>query len=276
MKKRIDVIAGETAFNNLSSFRDLEELNKTVRVYRDVIRTSIKRRDVQSRLIALLELLKRHSCKQLGVSYMCKNTIASLLEVSYKTVQRLMKKLEEMSMIKQVPMKRKKDMRQTANAIIIMPAKEEVSDKIPPKKTDKCPANKTTNISLKQKIKNIRNVSAIVNKSVDSNNSIEFYDYTYVSSNVPITFIDAVRPFFSDANEIYRLWSRLKLAAKKSNLNARDHIEDFIKSFKEAILNIKQKKNRKDVIGYIYGTWRKTASVIVRKNIGFFNWLQTN
>lgn len=88
MKKRIDVIANEKSYNNLSTFTDIEELNKTVRVYRDTIRGGIKRVDVQSRLITLLELLKRYSCKQIGVSYMCKNTIASKLEVSYKTVQR--------------------------------------------------------------------------------------------------------------------------------------------------------------------------------------------
>ncbi|PJN86458.1 cytosolic protein, partial [Bacillus sp. mrc49] len=135
MKKRIDVISNEESYNNLSSFTDIEELNKTVRVYRDVIRVEIKRSDVQSRLIALLELLKRYSCKQLGVSYMCKNTIAAKLELSYKTVQRLMKKLEDLGMICQVPMKRKKDMMQTANAIIIQPVKNEMTGKPPGKVT---------------------------------------------------------------------------------------------------------------------------------------------
>lgn len=81
---------------------------KTVRSYRDIIRTSIKRKDVQFRLISLLELLKRYSCKQLGVSYMCKNTIADVLELSYKTIQRLMKKLVDLGIIKQIFMKRKK------------------------------------------------------------------------------------------------------------------------------------------------------------------------
>lgn len=111
MKKRIYVIANEEAYNNLSSFIDVEELNKNVRVCRDAIRASVKRVDVQARLIKLLEILKRHSCNQIDVSYMCKNTIADKLEVSYKTVQRLMKKLEDLGMIRQVPMKRKKDIR---------------------------------------------------------------------------------------------------------------------------------------------------------------------
>lgn len=36
-----------------------------------------------------------------------------------------MKKLEYLGMIRQVPIKRKKDMMQTANAIIIQPVKDE-------------------------------------------------------------------------------------------------------------------------------------------------------
>ena len=75
---------------------------------------------------------------------MCKNTIANKLEVSYKTVQRLMKKLEDLGVTRQVPMKRKKDMMQTANAIIIQPLKNEMSGKDPVKESKKCPAIKTT------------------------------------------------------------------------------------------------------------------------------------
>ncbi|MFJ1132340.1 helix-turn-helix domain-containing protein, partial [Bacillus thuringiensis] len=50
-KKCIDVIASEESFRNLSPFIELEELNKTIRTYRDIIRMSIKRTDVKSKLI---------------------------------------------------------------------------------------------------------------------------------------------------------------------------------------------------------------------------------
>ncbi|PGC96683.1 cytosolic protein, partial [Bacillus toyonensis] len=137
-KKRINVVAQEGSYQNLSSFTDVEELNKVVRTYRDVIRTSVKRADVQVRLITLLEILKRHSCKYVGVSFLCKNRIAEKMEVSYKTIQRLMKKLVDLDMIKQVAMKRKKDMLQTSNAIIIQPIVEEVSNKVDAKSPTKC------------------------------------------------------------------------------------------------------------------------------------------
>ncbi|MED3051998.1 helix-turn-helix domain-containing protein, partial [Bacillus thuringiensis] len=155
MKKCIDVLAQPESYHNLSTFSNVQELNQTIRVYRDVIKTSIKRTDVQSKLITLLEILKRHSCKYVGVSFLCKNRIAEIMEVSYKTVQRLMKKLVELGMINQIAMKRKKDMRQTSNAIIIQPIVEEVSNKVDTKSPTKCPTIKTKPVSLKQNIKDI-------------------------------------------------------------------------------------------------------------------------
>lgn len=120
MKTRIDVIASKESYCNLSTFEEVEELNKTVRTYRDTIYMSIKRTDIQSKLIALLEILKLHSCKYVGVSFLCKNRIATKMEVSYKTMQRLMKKLVDLQMIKQVAMKRTKDMLQTLKICYII------------------------------------------------------------------------------------------------------------------------------------------------------------
>lgn len=282
MKKRIDVIASEEAYTNLSRFEELEDLNKTVRAHRDLIRMNVTRSDVQARLITLLELLKRHSCKQIGVSYMCKNTIAEKLEVSYKTVQRLMSKLESLGLIKQIATKRKSDMRQTANAIIIIPfiVEEEVSDKTPSEIEGKCPTKKTNSISLKQNLnnKNIRNSetreSEENSKPSTEKSTIEYFDYSYVSSNVPVSFIDSVRPFFNNATDIYRLWSRLKLAAKKSNVDVYEQLDSFIKTFKETVFNIKRNRNRKDVIGYVYGAWRNTAAVISRRLNNKIDWLE--
>ncbi|WP_346773358.1 hypothetical protein [Bacillus sp. FJAT-42376] len=81
---------------------------------------------------------------------MCKNTIAKKMELAYKTVQRLVKKLEDLGMIRQVAMERKNDMLQTANAIIIQPLREELSDKTPANMSEKCPTNKTNTLPLKQ------------------------------------------------------------------------------------------------------------------------------
>ncbi|MGE7881707.1 helix-turn-helix domain-containing protein [Bacillus sp. NPDC094077] len=242
-KKRIDVIATKESFHNLSSFTDVEELNKTVRAYRDTIRMSVKRTDVQSKLITLLEILKRHSCKYVGVSFLCKNRIAEKMEVSYKTVQRLMKKLVDLEIIKQVAMKRKKNMLQTSNAIIIQPIVEEMSDKVDTKSSTKCPTIKTPPSSLKQNIKDINKRNSNENSNTPEEN-IEQADF--VAHWVPERFVSLVSSFYSESKTIQELWKVVRQCNKVTNFSTGDKAFDKdqeltigLKAIKEFVMKIK-------------------------------------
>ncbi|CCW07436.1 TPA: helix-turn-helix domain-containing protein [Bacillus cereus] len=261
-KKRIDVIANKESFHNLSSFKDVEELNKTVRAYRDTIRMSIKRTDVQSKLIALLEILKRHSCKYVGVSFLCKNRIAEKMEVSYKTVQRLMKKLVDLEMIKQVAMKRTKDMLQTSNAIIIHPIVEEVSDKVDTKSPTKCPTIKTTPVSLKQNIKDINKRNSNENSNTPEEN-IEQADF--VAHWVPERFVSLVSYFYSESKTIQELWKVVRQCNKIVNHTTGDkaftkdqELTIGLKAIKEFVMKIKSgAKMKKGTFAYFNGIVNK-------------------
>ena len=114
------------------------------------------------------------------------------MEVSYKTVQRLMNKLVDLEMIKQVAMKRTKDMLQTSNAIIIQSIVEEVSNKVDTKSPTKCPTIKTTPVSLKQNIKDINKRNSNENSSTSEEN-IEQADF--VAHWVPKRFVSLVSSF---------------------------------------------------------------------------------
>ncbi|AMR04562.1 hypothetical protein [Bacillus thuringiensis] len=263
MEKRcIDVIASEEAFRNLSPFIELEELNKTIRTYRDNIRMSIKRTDVQSKLITLLEILKRHSCKYVGVSFLCKNSIANMMEVSYKTVQRLMKKLVDLEMIKQVAMKRKKDMLQTSNAIIIQPIVEEVSNKVDAKSPTKCPTIKTKPVSLKQNIKDINKRNSNENSNTPEEN-IEQADF--VAHWVPERFISLVRSFYSESKTIQELWKVVRQCNKIVNHTTGDkaftkdqELTIGLKAIKEFVMKIKSGvKMKKGKFAYFNGIVNK-------------------
>ncbi len=74
-------------------------------------------------------------------------------------------------------MKRKSDMRQTSNAIVIQPiiVEEQVVTQAPIKNEEKCHTNKTTTKTLKQNIKdiNIRNS----NEAQSNVNDNDFMDY---------------------------------------------------------------------------------------------------
>lgn len=254
MKTRIDVIASEESFTNLSTFSDIEEMNKTVRTYREVIKSSVRRADVQERLIALLELLKRHSCKQIGVSYMCKNTIADKLELSYKTVQRLVKKLEVLGMIKQIPMKRKKDMLQTANAIQIIPFKNDMSDKTPPKKSGKCPTIKTNSSSLKQKILNTR-------KDVPAE---DFSIANFVAHWVPESFVELVKSYYREAKSIEEFWKVVKQSNKvidcftgERAFAPNQELNIGLMAFKGFVMKVKSGTKIENKFGYFNGIVNK-------------------
>ncbi|OPD57581.1 cytosolic protein [Bacillus anthracis] len=258
MKNRIDVIANEESFHNLSSFKDVEELNKTVRAYRDIIRMSIKRTDVQSKLITLLEILKRHSCKYVGVSFLCKNRIAEKMEVSYKTVQRLMKKLVDLDMIKQIAMKRKKDMLQTSNAIIINPIVEEVSNKVDAERPKKCPTIKTKPVSLKQNIKDIN----IRNSNENSNTPEEnIKEANFVAHWVPERFVSLVSSFYNESKTIQELWKVVRQCNKIVNHMTGDkaftkdqELTIGLKAIKEFVMKIKSGvKMKKGKFAYFNG-----------------------
>ncbi|MGH1274458.1 helix-turn-helix domain-containing protein [Bacillus cereus] len=257
-RNRIDVIATKESFHNLSSFKDVEELNKTIRTYRDNIRMSIKRTDVQSKLITLLEILKRHSCKYVGVSFLCKNSIADIMEVSYKTVQRLMKKLVDLEMIKQVAMKRKKDMLQTSNAIIIQPIVEEVSNKVDTKSSTKCPTIKTKPVFLKQNIKDINKRNSNENSNTPEEN-IE--QANFVAHWVPQRFVSLVSSFYSESKTIQELWKVVKQCNKVTNFYTGDkaftkdqELTIGLKAIKEFVMKIKSGvKMKKGKFAYFNG-----------------------
>ncbi|ANN30927.1 cytosolic protein [Bacillus thuringiensis serovar coreanensis] len=258
-KKRIHVVAQEESYQNLAAFTDVEELNKVVRTYRDVIRTSVKRADVQARLISLLEILKRHSCKYVGVSFLCKNRIAEKMEVSYKTVQRLMKKLVDLEMVKQVAMKRTKDMLQTSNAIIIQPIVEEVSHKVDTKSPTKCPTIKTNTKTLKQSIKDIN-----IRKEHEFHSNVN--DNDFIDYRVPKSMLMKLATAFEATviNESFQNAANIaRKAAKKCNLlSDKDVFNNILANASVALFSKTHEAEHngtlmKNPIGYFTRTFKK-------------------
>ncbi|MFD4928464.1 hypothetical protein ACFWMS_05945 [Peribacillus butanolivorans] len=101
-------------------------------------------------------------------------------------------------------------MMQTANAIIIQPVKDELSEKQPTKSPTKCPTIKTTTSSLKQNIKRYkeRNIApslSHVDKSVDNLPKANF-----VASWVPDNFANLASSFYHEANTIQEFWKVIK------------------------------------------------------------------
>ncbi|MEK1833423.1 transcriptional regulator [Priestia megaterium] len=102
----------------------------------------------------------------------------------------------------------------------------------------------TYNLSLKDFNKYIRND---VNVKLSSD---------YVPSFIPPSFKNAVKPFFSYADHIYKLWGKVRLAYKISRL---EHpIEDFVfiavQAFRETVFAYKRKRIKNTFEAYFWNT----------------------
>jgi DNA-binding Lrp family transcriptional regulator len=256
-------IANEATYSNLSTFETIEQVNEAGRHYKDMIRASSLRSDVKRNLLTVFEYLKRHSCHFFGVSWKGKRRIAADLKLSDKTVTRLCARLESLGIIKQYKTKRASNMNQTTNAIVIQPVVDESVRQEAAEVSDH-----KDNISLKQNTYiNKRNASDVQHT----------YDHSFVSSNIPQDFIDAVRFQYPTANEIYKLWGRLTLAARKSKFPDlfENHMDEWIKTLKESLYNAKYNKVRGDFFGYMYGAWRNAMSRVARQinRDNHYDWL---
>jgi DNA-binding Lrp family transcriptional regulator len=114
--KRIEIIANETAFSNLATFENIDQLNETVREYKCKYKETLSNTELN-----VLDILHRYSAKYKGVSFLRKNNIAELIGKSRRTIIRVCHRLEALGIIRQLPMKRASDMQQTSNAIVIQP-----------------------------------------------------------------------------------------------------------------------------------------------------------
>ncbi|WP_209369634.1 helix-turn-helix domain-containing protein [Priestia megaterium] len=119
-KKRIEIVACTESYQNLSSFDSIEQLNETVRAYKEKLQGMLNKTE-----LAVLDLLHRYSAKYKGVSFLTKNHIAELVGRKRRTIIYICNRLEELGVIKQLETKRTSDMRQTSNAIVIQPIQEE-------------------------------------------------------------------------------------------------------------------------------------------------------
>ncbi|PGK30332.1 transcriptional regulator [Priestia megaterium] len=129
----------------------------------------------------------------------------------------------------------------------------------------------TYNLSLKDFNKYIRN-NVTVNLSSD-----------YVPSFIPDSFKNTVKPFFPYAEDIYKLWGKVRLAYKISRLE--QPLEDFdiiaVQAFKETVFAYKRKRIKNTFEAYFFGTLRGLFSVERRREVQrishnplFYNFLE--
>jgi len=256
-KQAITIISNEETFSNLQTFESVKELNKAVKYYKQKYQNELKKNDIR-----VLEHLRRYSCKYPGVSFQTKNNIAEALGLVRITIIRICKKLEKLGIIKQFEMKRKSDMRQTSNAIVIQPI---------PKKGN-VTQEKSENVTPKNSTP-----SKKYNKLLNNNVNDVVIDHTYLPSFIDQSFIETAKPFFN-AQQIYKLWFWVKVAYKKFKLNKplAEYMEIVNKALKETVFLYKQGRITNSFSGYFYRLVEAYLGVEKRRENRhlLFNWLE--
>ncbi|MED3729438.1 helix-turn-helix domain-containing protein [Priestia filamentosa] len=245
-KKAIEIIASEDTYKNLSTFENIDQLNETVRTYKEMFSSELNKTQ-----IAVVDLLHRYSAKYKGVSFLTKNKIADLLGKSRRTIIRVCNHLEELGIIRQHEMKRSSDMQQTSNAIVIQPVDQPVENNhsiaSDTQETVEM-SHQEDNIFLKQ----LHNISTIRKEDT--------YEESYPSF-IPNSFITRVKPLFPNVKEVYELYGKVRLAYLKSNLEC--PLEDLetltITAISDAMSALKLRRIKKGysyeaLKAYLYGT----------------------
>lgn len=143
----IAIISCEETYQNLKTFKNVDQLNNAIRNHKDLHRGKLTKSAIN-----VLDFIHRYSAKYPGVSFLNKNSIATKLKISRRTVIRACNLLETLGIIRQYKMKRKTDMLQTSNAIVIQPIKTEQSKDV----TQDTPtlSHQKNKIFLKQNLNN--------------------------------------------------------------------------------------------------------------------------
>jgi DNA-binding Lrp family transcriptional regulator len=227
-------------------FKTIDQLNESVRIHK-------RNPELNDTDRAVLDLLARYSCKELGKSWLAKGKIAELVGKSRRTIIRVCNKLEKLGIIRQYERRRETgDRRQSSNLIVIQPA-----DVTPECHSQETPTRNSKNNTYKD---------------------TAFVPATALQNSLPSAIYDAMSPYFN-AEELYRYYGIL-LRAKRSvsnNVLIEDNPQPFVTAFQNAILKLKQRKIR-NLANYLYRAWQSATATIVRRRVFdksdlFYDWL---
>jgi DNA-binding Lrp family transcriptional regulator len=187
------------------------------------------------------------------------------LEVSSKTIQRALKHLKELGIIKRVRTLRPVSGGFGASLTIICPVElsyREMAQELDSSTVEEQNRKKEAFIfkAFKKDLKYLRHQGEI--------------DFSYLAQFVPTEFIESVKPFVSP-QEAFSLWGKVHVASKRYAPSVVNIIEPAINALKASVLAYKSRRIKKSFGAYFWGTLQNVFSVEQRKvnASNILNWL---
>ncbi|HHB1654152.1 TPA: helix-turn-helix domain-containing protein [Bacillus cereus] len=208
-----------------------------------------------------------YSCKFIGVSYLKVDSLADLTGYSKRTIQRALKGLSDLGIITRINQFKPVKGGYSASITVINPyeshlAKSPCEESVEPtpERIEEPPSH-TDTITYKTKIS--KDNTYVDDLGIDD----------LIASDVPTEFASLAISYF-DATKVYKLWSRVQLAARKYAPDLVNAVEVAISGLRASILASKSKRVR-DFNGYFYGVLAQKLSTAQRSlKCKLFNFLQ--
>jgi hypothetical protein len=260
-------------FKRHSQFKSLKDFNNNIEQWM----IEYKHQFTTSELIALKRLI-RYSAKVPGISNAKINTILNAINekangygVSRSTFKRMISKAKKIGLL-EVKETVRSNQSQSSNLYIF-----QRFNTIEPPQTE---GEQVEVPAEQQKIflqLNHHNKLTKLIKTYNIKTTSEEIDHTYLPSFIDSSFIDTAKPFFN-AEEIYKLWLRVLIAYKKSNVNRSlpEVIGAVNKALKETVFIYKQDKIKSSFEGYFYRLVENYLGIEKRRENKhlLYNWLE--
>lgn len=185
------------------NFESLQELNHHVSLH-------VKNNELNDTQYRLLTILSQHSCKYYGASYLKNNTLAGLLNMSKRSIQRNLKKLVDLGIIQKVFTLRPVRGGSGSNIFVIQEYKE--CNEVTPSESSRTKLETSSSASLLDRLIQEETTSSkslipkyLVTKStqIDRQHNINYLDI--VPSHIPTKLGEFAIKFFNsaDVNRLY-------------------------------------------------------------------------
>ncbi|MED4342826.1 helix-turn-helix domain-containing protein [Bacillus licheniformis] len=260
----------------LETFETVSEMDNAISEALKSFNLKTSERDV-------LLKLSQYSCKFVGVSYLKVKKLADEVGLSERTVKRALKRLSELGIITRIKQMRPVKGGYGASITIINPPSchLDLSQRFEGETQELASSEET---SSKNETIYSKAIKIIKNKErketeLDYTSSEIRLDSSYLeNSHIPKEFINAVKPFFGSAKEIYSLWGKAISAGYKYAPDVVDITEIAIQAFKQTVFAHKLRKIKKDFKGYFWGTLSAMFSAEQRRRVApkvkLWNWLE--
>lgn len=230
----------------------LEELNKTVTGWLGAHNWKETDREV-------LWLLSAHSLKVLGVSWLKTQSIADELGLSYKTIQRSLKRLQEAGAIKRIPAYRLKRGGYSSWVTQILPYsphEESTREEAQKPQPEPAPEDSEQTEAFHSNLKKGLQLGEL-------------------KKHVSKQFIREAKPYITPS-EILELWNKSKVLAHEYAPSVKNWVSRAVSAFRCSVIAYKQGLIEKTFKGYFIGTIRNKLAEAQRRRAvhSLPNWLE--